>query len=470
MAATRARKRLSPKATLVPLHTLVTDLFINNHEQSAGVSPLPHEMRCSLRTRQSVESLPQELIDRIIDWTCPSALTEKDSATASACSLVKSSWTRRSQQHLFRTVVLDPDRLVCWCKNIPASPTGPSSFVDSLLLKKLTADHLIEHIEHIKSFEQVTRLNIQYFHGETFDGEKIERCFAHFGSTVQFLSLVMPLCQASLFPHMLNLLVRAIHIDITTPYTTPNIYKTEYKPLPNLESLRLRLGRRASIDYKMFGAFTNLRKACICHPSSASRVWFNSLFAQCADTLESLYIGPEVEGQSKRPSHPHAGVLLWTQIGADNISLVPDEAISSMPDDIPQCTRWSIASCENIRHIEVPVEPREPGALAQQIITSAPVTNLRSIGLFFDTCEMEGGFGSQAGFEAWEALENHLCYVADMKLKKNPPEEFTVMLFINPYGVGSPGGGEDQLWKFMDGLQKRGVLEIKSPWSSLSEL
>ena len=250
-----------------------------------------------------MNSLPQELVDRIIDWACLPVTADEDSdATARACSLVKFSWSRRSRQKVFRTVTLDPELLVCWCKNISDSPAGPSSFVRMLSLERLTADHLIEYIGHLKAFKQITILYLGFFDGETFDEEKIERCLGHFGPTVQFLSFLLPQCKASLFPHLLGLFTRAIRIDINIPYIIQDVDETEYKPLPNLELLGLGLEQNAMIDYELLEACTNLKAACISCPRSTSRFWFNHLFIRCADTLESVLIGPEYKGKPESTS------------------------------------------------------------------------------------------------------------------------------------------------------------------------
>lgn len=263
-----------------------------------------------------MNSLPQELVDRVIDWACLPATAEEEDcgATARACSLVKFSWSRRSRQKLFRTVTLDPELIVRWCKNIPDSPTGLSSFVRMLSLERLTSGHLIDHIKHLKAFKHITILYLGFFDGETFDEEKIERCFGHFGPTVQFLSLLIPQCKASLFPHLLGLFTRAIRIDINIPYIIQDVKETEYKPLPNLELLGLGLEQNAMIDYELLEVCTNLRAACISCPRSTSRFWFNHLFIRCADTLESVLIGPEHKGKSELPPlacqrFPHGLVL-----------------------------------------------------------------------------------------------------------------------------------------------------------------
>ena len=141
----------------------------------------------------------------------------------------------------------------------------------------------------------------------------------------------------------------------------------------------------------------------------------------------------------------------------------PIEVIFPIPDGIPLSMHWSMAPCVNIRDIDVAVEPSGPGALAQEIVTSAPIAKLRSICLIFD-CKVQADLGSQVDFEAWEAFESYLCHVADKKLKKDPPEEFAVTLFFTPHAKRHirKDGGEVRLGKFLGGLQKRGVLKGKA--------
>jgi len=152
-------------------------------------------------------------------------------------------------------------------------------------------------------------------------------------------------------------------------------------------------------------------------------------------------------------------VFSWTCFA----DLDPIEAILPIPADILLSNHWSMASCANIRDIDVAVEPNGPGDLAQEIVTSAPIAKLRSVCLIFD-CKVKADLESGVDFEAWEAFESHLCYVADRKLKKDPPEEFIVTLFFTPYAKRyiRRDGGELRLGKFLDGLQKRGVLEVKA--------
>ena len=256
--------------------------------------------------------------------------------------MVKFSWSYPSRQRIFKAVALDPKLLPLWCKNIPDSATEPSSFVRTLSLERLTADHLIEHIKHLKAFSHVTSLSLGEFAGETFDREKIERCFNHFGPTAQCLSLLIPRCKASLFPRPLNLFTQAVRIDINIPYITQDVDKVGYQPLPNLDNLGLGLGYNATIDYDLLEACTNLRRVYISCPRSSSKFWFNHLFIRCAGTLEFILIGPERQGQPNPPhthTHTHVkGLLIDLLCGPrSDCNCIPDRDSGRRSVVEPRC-------------------------------------------------------------------------------------------------------------------------------------
>lgn len=72
-----------------------------------------------------MDSLPQELIDKIIDHL-------PDSDTHSY-SLIAKPWRQRSQKHYFASVVFSREEYVVrWCKNIPQDPDGIPSYVRSV--------------------------------------------------------------------------------------------------------------------------------------------------------------------------------------------------------------------------------------------------------------------------------------------------------------------------------------------------
>ena len=404
-----------------------------------------------------MNSLPQELIDRVIDLACLPAATERNILMAArACALVNPAWSRRSRQILFSTIALNPVLLARWDKNIPDSAQGPASFVRVIYLESPAAEYLIEHIDRLKAFNQVTVLSLSLFDGETFDGEKIERCFAHFGRAVKFLELLKPKCETSLFAHLLNLFTGATRMDIITPHTTQDAAKAEYRPLPKLELLRLGLEGDVVFDYGMLEACITLKGVFIPCSRTTAKFWINRLFIRCADTLKFILVGPEYPGEFKPPPSTRTRSVFSSTCFADRY---PVE--DALPDHVPLSAHWSIAPCTNICEINMAVAPSGPGILAQEIITSAPTAKLRTVFLIFD-CEIEADFESQINFEAWEAFENYLCDVAGQKLKKNPPEKFFVMLFFTPYAtkyIREAGGGL-RLEKFLDGLQKRGVLKV----------
>jgi len=70
----------------------------------------------------AMDSLPQELIDKIIDDLPRSSLL--------SCSLVAKRWRRRSQQRAFEKFVFSfKDDMDRWCTNISQGPGGLSSYV-----------------------------------------------------------------------------------------------------------------------------------------------------------------------------------------------------------------------------------------------------------------------------------------------------------------------------------------------------
>ena len=69
-----------------------------------------------------MDSLPQELIDAIIDNIPQSSLL--------SCSLVARRWQRQSQQRAFDTIsFLSEDKVDRWCTDILQDPDGISSYI-----------------------------------------------------------------------------------------------------------------------------------------------------------------------------------------------------------------------------------------------------------------------------------------------------------------------------------------------------
>jgi len=69
-----------------------------------------------------MDSIPQELIDAIIDNVIQSSLP--------SCSLVTSRWQRKSQQRVFGTITFSSEgKVKRWCTDVPQDLDGISSYV-----------------------------------------------------------------------------------------------------------------------------------------------------------------------------------------------------------------------------------------------------------------------------------------------------------------------------------------------------
>lgn len=136
--------------------------------------------------------LPQELIDRIIDDL------RHDPPSLKSCSLVAQSWTPRSRQHLFATVVIWPEMLRLWRNNIVPSPEGISSYIRDLSLQarggagdpRFTPALL--HLAH-QHFASIQRLEVlKLFRWTLVNWECYTRSFGPLSTSLRELQLVEP--------------------------------------------------------------------------------------------------------------------------------------------------------------------------------------------------------------------------------------------------------------------------------------
>jgi hypothetical protein len=75
-----------------------------------------------------MDSIPQELIDAIID--------NVPNSSVSSCSLVAKRWRRKSQQRVLSTITLSSeDKVNRWCTDIPRDSDGISSYVRHVEIK-----------------------------------------------------------------------------------------------------------------------------------------------------------------------------------------------------------------------------------------------------------------------------------------------------------------------------------------------
>ena len=138
----------------------------------------------------NMESLPQEIIDEIIDNLA------FDFATLKSTSLVRKSWTHRSRRRLFYFVPINSlSRLEQWSLSISSDPNGIASYPRAMLLSHDTPrswvkpSNLDNFYDHFCSFSGVERLVISGLETTKFDATSTLRYFGNFAATVRSLEL-----------------------------------------------------------------------------------------------------------------------------------------------------------------------------------------------------------------------------------------------------------------------------------------
>ena len=130
----------------------------------------------------AMESLPQELIGKVIDILPHSSLYP--------CSLVGRRWRRRSQELIFALVIFRSERrLVHWCANIPQDPGSIPSYVRSAEFHDIYFSRepaLFGRV--LKTFTSMTSLEI------TTADLPSSLPFGEFGRNIEYLMLLSPRC------------------------------------------------------------------------------------------------------------------------------------------------------------------------------------------------------------------------------------------------------------------------------------
>lgn len=148
------------------LPALVPAIFLLNQRPPLMITTCNHDwvipkIPPSISATSPQPTVPQELIDVIIDYLY------NDHPSLRACALVASSWSGRSQQHLFSRIVFAgrswPDK--------PKSQTAAELFL-----------HLIESVPHIPSFVR----HLEIVEGDIFEYDR------WLGQSIQVLDRILP--------------------------------------------------------------------------------------------------------------------------------------------------------------------------------------------------------------------------------------------------------------------------------------
>ena len=211
-----------------------------------------------------IPSLPQELIEHIIDLSEP-----PNAKHLGVLSTVSTAWRARSQYHIFKSFTLHDlnveeihstlrarlqhdlfktpnpnfeNEVKIYSKDSGLTGTAvpristPLSYVRCLHLRVGTIypEQDGAHLEILRLFTSVTELQIYRWDFRPFKGSDIETFFEHFGGTVTTLGINCCLCNSavliflkSLFPQVNNLRIQAL-----PPIDRPEILENEYSDMP----------------------------------------------------------------------------------------------------------------------------------------------------------------------------------------------------------------------------------------------
>jgi len=182
----------------------------------------------------AMDSIPQELIDAIIDNVPQFSLP--------FCSLVAKRWRRKSQQHVLRTISLSSEgKVKRWCTDVPQDSGGISSYVRHVTIKEIyfwTEPALLSRF--LGSLSSLTKLSMyrikipDEFPGHISRGE--------FGKGITTLDLCSPRCALATLTSMILSLSDLKEVRLEDCDATPEGPPPTYSVTPQrgpLDSLKL---------------------------------------------------------------------------------------------------------------------------------------------------------------------------------------------------------------------------------------
>ena len=140
-------------------------------------------------------SIPQELVDKIIDgvWDADDSPSH---TTTKAASLISRSWVNRCQQHLFHDIefsIFGP-HFERWCDVVSPDLNGVSRHVRSLTIQARGVDGqwideepLERGLPFFDSFRNVRILRVHNWDIGPFPPELLTRCFTAFAGSIRIL-------------------------------------------------------------------------------------------------------------------------------------------------------------------------------------------------------------------------------------------------------------------------------------------
>jgi len=236
------------------------------------------------------QTLPQEVIDDLIDWVGFTSAGQGD-PDLRACSLVACNWVERSRQHLFRNIKLASSLDIArWVENIRPGADGLSSYVRKLWIHFGWDEwpQRFPSVEHLKSFTRVEELRLTYWCGGEATKQEVEEAFGGFGQSVKSLTVSLLRGDAGSFLHLLSLFPHLDDLSIMTSYLEETI-----EPLPEgavtiRGSLVLDGVQERFID-ALVGSRLTPKVLKVTIPNLTS---YDRLFAACAPSVEMISLSP----------------------------------------------------------------------------------------------------------------------------------------------------------------------------------
>ena len=163
-----------------------------------------------------IQSLPQELLDHILD-NIPG-----DTRTLKTASTVSKAWRTRSQVRIFSKFTLDFRNMERIYSETPDSPeaAGPRKLFSIVFshvrdldidARKITSlKNHGEYLEILRSFTNLTSLRTAYWSFQEFERRYINHLFGHFDKTVKTLELVDCFLDSEVLIFLMSLF---LHVD-----------------------------------------------------------------------------------------------------------------------------------------------------------------------------------------------------------------------------------------------------------------
>ena len=194
-------------------------------------------------------SLPQEIVDTIIDEVTEEPKLVLRVTTLRTCSLVSRAWVHRSQHHLFSKIEFNEVGFRSWCANVKPGEDGPSYHVTHLHFTQLFGDlylgDLVPAVSHISSFTSLRTLHLT-----NVSLQHEQNCFTYgaLGSTVSHLLLEGCLMDVHLLTSFLHPFTNLGDLSLLDPRVLLGL-KPEYPSEPLNVKGKINLELRVNMTY-----------------------------------------------------------------------------------------------------------------------------------------------------------------------------------------------------------------------------